>query len=232
MKNDRAALAPYLQPTHPTKRWAADRMIELLVTGGTFPAFSVAVQKLVRLAEDDDVGMHQLAAIIDKEPGLAANCLRVAATMRFGTGVVRSVEDAALRLGTREIHRVACSLGVMNRFNHLKVNVNWDRFWLHSLLVARLSDRIAGAFRQSTGMEYLAGLLHDSGKLLLEHYLPREFENVLQRAWCSKRGHFVAEREMLGWITPRSAQRSATRYRSTRKCAPPSGITTNRLTPA
>ncbi len=45
-------------------------------------------------------------------------------------------------------------------------------------------------------MEYLAGLLHDAGKLLIEHYLPREFESVLERAWSQKRGHFIAEREM------------------------------------
>lgn len=192
------ALLQYLELADPSKRWHRDRILEILSEGNSFPSFSAAVLKLVRLSRDDEVGMDELADIISKEPGLATNCIHAASTARFGRGVVRSVRDAALRLGTQEIARVACSLGVMDRFNHLRVKVDWRRFWLHSLLVARLSDQIAGAFRQSSGMEYLAGLLHDAGKLLIEHYLPREFEAVLERAWSHKRGHFIAEREILG----------------------------------
>lgn len=198
MQANRSALAPYLQSNDPGKRWVSERLLDLLTGGAAFPAFSAAVQRLVVLAQDDEVGLHQLAEVIGKEPGLAMNCLRAASASRYGLGVVRSIDDAAVRLGTREIHRIACSLGVMSKFNHLRVQVDWDKFWLHSLLVARLCDKIAAAFRQSSGLEYLAGLLHDSGKLLIEHHLPREFEAVLQRAWCDRRGHYIAEREVLG----------------------------------
>ena len=197
-KPSRAALLPYLELTDSAKRWPREQMIEVLEVGDSFPSFSAAVLKLARLSKDDAVGMDELASLISKEPGLATNCIRAASTSRFGGGVVRSVNDAALRLGTQEIGRVAASIGVMDRFNHLRVTVDWQRFWLHSLLVARISDQIAKAFRQSTGMEYLAGLLHDAGKLLVEHYLPREFESVLERAWSHKRGHISAEREVMG----------------------------------
>lgn len=198
MSSDRTAFATYLGPVNPSKRWARDRLLEILEKNSSFPSFSAAVLKLSKLAQDDDVGMDELTSIISKEAGLAANCIRTASASRYGMGVVRSVDDAALRLGTQEIRRIACSLGVMDRFSHVRVKVNWQRFWLHSLLVARLCDNVAGAFRQSTGMEYLAGLLHDAGKLLVEHYFPREFENILERAWSTKRGHFVAERDVLG----------------------------------
>ncbi|MEN9573776.1 MAG: hypothetical protein RL514_1631 [Verrucomicrobiota bacterium] len=196
-KPSHRALLHYLELADPAKRWPRDRMLEVFEAGDSFPSFSAAVLKLTRLAKDEAVGMDELADLISKEPGLATNCIRAASTSRFGRGVVRSVRGAALRLGTQEISRVACSLGVMDRFNHLRVTVDWQRFWLHSLLVARISDQIAAAFRQSTGMEYLAGLLHDAGKLLIEHYLSREYETVLERAWSHKRGHFIAEREVL-----------------------------------
>ncbi len=193
------ALMPYLQPSSPGKGWARDRLVDLLTNSAAFPAFSAGVSRLSRMAGDDNTGMDELADIIEREPGLALNCIRASGKMKYGSvGVVRCVKDSVMRLGTKEIRRVAISLGAMSRFNHLKVTVNWDRFWLHSLLVARLSDQIARAFRQASGMEYLAGLLHDAGKLVLEHYFPREFEQVLQRAWYSRRGHFIAEREVLG----------------------------------
>lgn len=192
------SLGPYLEVRTPGKHWARDRLLSLLASKSAFPAFSAAVQRLLRLTQDDDVGTMELARVIGQETGLAMNCLRAAAASRYGLGVVRSVEDAATRLGAREIHRIACSLGVMGRFNHLRVKVDWRRFWLHSLLVARLCDRVAAGFRQAAGTEYLAGLLHDSGKLMIEHHFPTEFEAVLQRAWSAQCGHFIAEREVLG----------------------------------
>ncbi len=192
------ALIQYLGAVPQSKLWVQDRLLEILMADKSFPSFSAAVIKLARLAQDDDVGMDELSDIISKEPGLATNCIRAASASRYGLGVVRSVNDAVLRLGTQEIRRIASSLGVMDRFNHLKVKVDWQRFWLHSLLVARLCNQVSGAFRQANGMEYMAGLLHDSGKLIVEHYFPREFESILQRAWSSKRGHFIAEREFLG----------------------------------
>ncbi len=197
-KPNRAALLPYLELTDPAKGLPRERILEVLEAGDSFPSLSAAVLKLARLAKDDAVGMDELSELISKEPGLATNCIRAASTSRFGGGVVRSVNDAALRLGAQEIRRVAASIGVMDRFNHLRVTVDWQRFWLHSLLVARLSDQISKGFRQVTGMEYLAGLLHDAGKLLVAHYLPRKFETVLERAWIHQRGHISAEREVMG----------------------------------
>lgn len=198
MQTTSTDLLPYLEVNHHSKRWARDRVREVLCSGRSFPSFSTVVLKLVHLAQDDDVAMDDLVALISKEPGLAANCIRVASTSRFSQGPVSSVADAVMRLGTREIRRIASSLGVMSRFNHLRVSVDWERFWLHSLLVARLSEQIASAFRQSNGMGYMAGLLHDSGKLVIEHHLPREFETVMERAWSRKCGHFTAERDVLG----------------------------------
>jgi HD-like signal output (HDOD) protein len=172
---------PYLDLAHPSKRWAQDRMLPVLTFANSFPTISTAVLKLAKLVKEDDIGIDELSDIIRKEPGLAANCIRVASASRYGLGVVRSIHDAVLRLGTQEIRRIAASLGVMQRFDHLRVKVDWNRFWLHSLLVARISEQIASAFRQANGSEYLAGLLHDSGKLVIEHYFPQEFESILQK---------------------------------------------------
>jgi len=47
-------------------------------------------------------------------------------------------------------------------------------------------------------MEYLAGLMHDVGKLFIEHYFPREFEQVLAGAQAKQCNHATMEREILG----------------------------------
>ena len=65
-------------------------------------------------------------------------------------------------------------------------------------MVARLTERVAAAYRPPCGSEYLAGLLHDCGKWLLEHYFPEEFDAIIIRATERACGHVMVEREFLG----------------------------------
>ena len=86
----------------------------------------------------------------------------------------------------------------MKNFEHLKSQVDWGMFWLHSLLVARLTERVAAAYRPPGGSEYLAGLLHDCGKLVLEHYFPEDFDRIIIRATERACGHVLVEKEFIG----------------------------------
>ena len=184
--------------THPAKRWVHDRVVELLSSETSVPSFSIAAMKLMAMAKDDKCGLEELAAVVELDPGLSARCLRVAATPAHGGRDLTNIQDALFLIGVDEMRRIAFTVGVMDNFNHLRIKVNWQRFWLHSVLVARLTERLAGAFRDVTGMEYLTGLLHDIGKLVLEHYFPREFEAIMMRSMERQCGHAAAEFDLLG----------------------------------
>ncbi len=184
--------------THPAKRWVHDRVVELLSSEATVPSFSTAAMKLTAMAKSETVGLDEMAAVVELDPGISARCLRVAATAAHGGRNLSNIQEALFLIGVEEMRRIAFTVGVMDNFNHLRVKVNWQQFWLHSVLVARLTERLAGAFRDVTGMEYLTGLLHDIGKLILQHYFPREFESILLRAMERGCGHAQAEFDLLG----------------------------------
>ena len=184
---------------HPTKRWVHDRIVELLDSDTAAPAFSPVVTRLIRLMGDESVGLDDIANLVALDPGLSARCLRSANCAANGQQAIGSIAQALFLIGLREMRGIALTVGVMDNFNHLRIPINWRKFWLHSVLVARLTERIAGAFRDVTGLEYLAGLLHDIGKLVLEHFFPREFESVVLRAMDRRCGHAAAEVDLLGF---------------------------------
>jgi len=184
--------------THPAKRWVHDRVVELLSSETSVPSFSIAAMKLMRLAKDERCGLEELAAVVELDQGLSTRCLRAATSPAYGGRDLANIQDALFLIGVDELRRIAFTIGVMDNFNHLRIKIDWQKFWLHSVLVARLTDRIAGAFRDTSGMEYLAGLLHDIGKLILEHYFPREFEAIMLRAMERRCGHAAAEFDLLG----------------------------------
>ncbi len=188
-----------LLAAHPTKRWVHDRIVELLDSDTAAPAFSPVVTKLIRKMGDDAVGLDEISDLVSLDPGLSTRCLRSANSAANGKQPISTISQALLLIGLREMRGIALTVGVVDNFNHLRINIDWRKFWLHSVLVARLTDRIAGAFRDVTGMEYLAGLLHDIGKLVLEHFFPREFESIVMRAMERRCGHAAVETDLLGY---------------------------------
>lgn len=175
-----------------------DRLVELLNSESVVPSFSNVALKLTTMVRDESLTIDELGQVISLDPGLTARCVRVASSVIYRGRDIRTINEALLIIGLGEIRRIALTVGVMDTLSHLRIKIDWHRFWLHSVLVARLTERLAGAFRDVTGMEYLAGLLHDIGKLILEHYFPREFETIVMRAMERRNGHAQAEMDLLG----------------------------------
>jgi HD-like signal output (HDOD) protein len=157
-----------------------DEIADVLQKSSAFSGFSPTVMKLQDALRNPDVQIEEITTIISLDPGLAARCLSVANTVAFAAGQpIISIDDAALRIGVRQLNRLAVMACVVDRFSFLKARLDWNRFWLHSILVGRLTDDLAACFRPSCGLEYLSGLLHDAGKLILQCYFPMAFSSVL-----------------------------------------------------
>ncbi len=163
---------------------------------GSINSFNSAAQKLMQLIRQD-ADFSEIAEVIKLEPGLTAKVLRLSNSAIYGGRSIKHVDDALFRIGMGEIRKMAMAMGVIDRVSHLRVKVDWNLFWLHSLLVARMTELLAHAYRETNGLEYMAGLLHDVGKLHLEHYLARDFEQAMLRAMERGCGMYDAENALL-----------------------------------
>jgi putative nucleotidyltransferase with HDIG domain len=192
------ALEKYLAVSHPSREWVRSRLIKLLNTDSPIPAFPEPVIKLCNLAQNDGATLDDFTDVISMDPALVARCIRVASSVRFAAHSIQNIQQAVALLGVQEIRRIAFSVATIDTFSHLKAKINWKRFWLHNVLVARLAEKIASLLRKPSGMEYLGGLLHDIGKLMLEHYFPQEFDLIVLRAANRKCNHATVEKDLLG----------------------------------
>ena len=183
---------------HTGKRWVQDRLVDALSSETSVAMFPMAVRKLTTVVRDDHADYTDVANIVELDQGLSTRCLRAANSVAFGGVSIKNIQEALFRIGMEELRRLILTVGVVDNFNHLRIKLNWQPFWLHSILVARLTERLASSFRQTTGMEYLAGLLHDIGKLILEHYFPREFEDVILNSLQRRCGAVGIEENLLG----------------------------------
>jgi len=178
--------------------WVLKKLEELFRSEHLIPAFSTTVARVTALVNDPRSELSDVCQVIAMDPSLAARCLKTASSVAYGGVRLDSIDAVVMRLGLREIRRVAMTVGVLDQFSRLRVKVDWSKFWMHSILVARLTEKLAAGFREPTGLEYLAGLLHDIGKLIIEHCFPREFESIYLRAMERRCGHVVLEENLLG----------------------------------
>lgn len=188
----------YLRLDDPDKQWVLDRLGALLGSDSNIPSFPDVATQLCSLVQRESSTIEDFAKVISLDPGLVTRCLRAASSVSFAARHIDSIEQALMLIGVQEIRRIALAVATIGAFSEFKAKIDWSRFWLHNVIVARLTEKVAGSFRQTNGMEYLAGLLHDVGKLLIENCFPNEFEKIVSEANEKKCGYLMIERAILG----------------------------------
>ncbi|MYN00610.1 HDOD domain-containing protein [Pseudoduganella sp. DS3] len=135
--------------------------------------------KLIELLQADDAGMPELAALIAKDAGMTSKIMAVAnssAYQRHNRSV--GLEQALVSLGTDMIKTLVISESVFQTFNNFPHSGSTDlrAFWKGSLTTAVIARDIARVLDYPQVEEaYLAGLLHNVGRLALLATAPKEY---------------------------------------------------------
>jgi signal transduction histidine kinase/HD-like signal output (HDOD) protein len=143
------------------------------------PAMPQILIKLLAHLQADDLGMQELAALVAKDAGMTGKILTVASSSAYHRGARQpNLEQAMVALGTDMIKTLVISDSVFQTFNSFPNSGATDlrAFWKHSLLAAVLARDLARHINYSQPEEaYLAGLLHNVGRLALLATAPKEY---------------------------------------------------------
>lgn len=148
---------------------------------------------LVRLNEvmaDPDVSVEQVARVVSTDPAVSANVLRLVNSAYYGLQVrVSTVQLAISIMGFSMIRRVALKAAVLNVFGEKGRDVEgFDArfFWRHSIFSGVAARAVTRAAQDVLGADpedgYMAGLLHDLGKLILADHVGSRYAELTRRA--------------------------------------------------
>ena len=188
----------HLRTDDHSKDWVIERLHALFQTDSLVPAFPAAAMKLCTLAQNDATRMEDVARVVSADAGLAARCVSIASSIGFAARPIESIHQALMLIGLQQVRRVALAVAAIDTFSDFGPNVDWQKYWMHNILVGRLTELVAGTFRKPTGVEYLAGLLHDAGKLIIEQYFAELSLRIVAESDARKCGHIDVELEILG----------------------------------
>ncbi|MYM90399.1 HDOD domain-containing protein [Rugamonas sp. FT82W] len=135
--------------------------------------------KLIEHLQADDAGMPELAALIAKDAAMTSKILTVANSSAYHRNArVVGLEQSLVSLGTDMIKTLVISESVFQTFNSFPHSSSTDLrgFWKGSLTTAVIARDIAKRMEYPHAEEaYLAGLLHNVGRLALLATAPKEY---------------------------------------------------------
>ncbi|MFS2006220.1 HDOD domain-containing protein [Duganella sp. CT11-25] len=135
--------------------------------------------KLIEHLQADDAGMPELAALIAKDAAMTSKILTVANSSAYHRNQrTVGLEQSLVSLGTDMIKTLVISESVFQTFNSFPHSSSTDLrgFWKGSLTTAVIARDIAKQMEYGHVEEaYLAGLLHNVGRLALLATAPKEY---------------------------------------------------------
>ncbi|MCX6135352.1 MAG: HDOD domain-containing protein [Ignavibacteriales bacterium] len=143
-----------------------------------------------------------MSTIISQDPGLSARLLHVVNSAFFGfPRKIDTISRAVIVVGTQQLRDLALATSVIKSFKRIPEKfVTIESFWKHSVACGTAARTIASLVgEQNVEQFFVAGILHDVGRLIIFEKAPEKAEEIFQRVSSSDEPLFQAERNVLGY---------------------------------
>jgi putative nucleotidyltransferase with HDIG domain len=165
------------------------------------PAFPKSVQRILELTRDVNSTPKELVDVIDKDPVVTVKVLKVVNSAYFSLPKqITSIGHAVVYLGFNTIKNLALSIaaiGMLPKDNASGFDV--QQYLLHSLATAGVAKQLANRVHDADPADcFIAGLLHDFGKVVFAQFMPEEFREALEISRVEGSSLFAALQKTIG----------------------------------
>lgn len=181
-----------------------DPMIREVITRiDTLPVMPAVHAQLMDALKDESRSLADLGEIVSRDVGLASGVLKIVNSSFFGLRQgVSTPAQAVIYLGVDILRALILYNGVFSTLNPARrLPFSLESLWAHSLRTARFAAGIAGrekAEKKQADQCFVAGLLHDVGKLVLIEGLGSEYGEAVALSRERNMPIVEAEKERLG----------------------------------
>ncbi|MFM9996696.1 MAG: HDOD domain-containing protein [Phycisphaerales bacterium] len=198
-----------------TSEHARVRQVELILQQvEALPTLSPIAARLLQISSPADADLDEIVTLIESDPALTARILGLCRRAdRPVLERITTVRRAVVMVGLEAVQSAVLSVSVYELMDGAGAGAEadddeprehrFDRkgFWTHCVAVACASELIADAhdgLKVVPEEAFVAGLLHDLGKLALDLALPRAYSRVIGLAERRGVAGSGVERELIG----------------------------------
>jgi HD-like signal output (HDOD) protein len=184
------------------KRLGLNEIQSQLARCPSLPSLSSINKSLLGLVLTEHRYTAQIGEIISRDPSLTSRLLRLVNSVYYGLSTpVTSIEEAVFYLGIRQIRQLTLVTPVIEDFQKLtsQCAFPWREFWQHCIGTGILTHEIAGVTQATPDdSDYIAGLVHDVGKIVMAWAFPDHFTEIHRLAILGTQDLIEIENSVLG----------------------------------
>jgi len=181
-------------------RLHSDAMERVLRGISQLPALPQVYSRLVQILADPEADMTDIARIVEQDPAITVRALRLVNSAFFALPRrINRIQPALIYLGINTVKSLVLSLEVFRPTGPMErvTSFSLPQEQRHALLTSSTASGILGD-KELADEVFLAGLLHDFGKLVLATHFPDRWEMALRFAQEENRPLHVVEKDHFG----------------------------------
>jgi len=181
----------------------------------TLPTLPTVVMQLLKLVNDPESNAMDVKQILSRDQSLTIKVMKLVNSSFYGyAGKIKTLQQAVVILGFQTLKSITLSATVFNSFAG-KGCPGFDRgaFWKHSIATG-VAARLIAAEKGMREVEeaFVAGIIHDIGKVALDEYAPEQFAKVIAHVHKNNVSMYEAEKAVIGASHAQIGRWLATRW--------------------
>ncbi|MGD0546825.1 MAG: HDOD domain-containing protein [Terracidiphilus sp.] len=164
------------------------------------PPFPQIALRVLQLANNENVQLHELSELISEDPAFASEVLTIANSLLYAPRFpASSVMQAIAVLGANNLHGLCLTVGVRGYMGKALNQPAMRAIWRHNLACALIADQLASVGFLDRDVAYTSGVMHDIGRLALAVIRPKEYSLPLGAHSGTPASMLKVERDLFGW---------------------------------
>lgn len=180
-----------------------DSMKKTLKQIDSLPSMPAIYFEIVKELQSRDASIQKVGKIISKDVALTSKILQLVNSAYFSLPRhISSPEHAAVLLGLNIIKSLVLVSHIFKKFDKLDMPHKFlERLWAHNMMTGNLAKAIAKEESRDQKIidnAYIAGLLHDCGKLILASNFKDKYREIVIRGHEQGIPIYSLEEDILG----------------------------------
>lgn len=167
------------------------------------PTLPVILTKLNQLMADPMTSTKKIADLLTKDPSMVVKILKLSNSAIYSKRQkITNLASAINFLGMEKLKTLILQISLVKVFSFPGEGIpefSITTFWEHSLGTAYFTNLITAKLKMRPDDNYyIAGLLHDIGKLVVYQFFPKKFNEIIKKQITGNLIDYEAEEETLG----------------------------------
>jgi HD-like signal output (HDOD) protein len=176
--------------------------IQLIDNLDEMPSLPMSYLEIKQEVNNTSSSLSRIGEVISKDQSLTLRLMRLANSAFFGfPRRIDTISEAISVIGLQQVRDLALCTKVIEMFRGIPPDlIETTSFWLHSVGCG-VTARVLAAHQREANIErfFVAGLLHDVGRLVLCLRQPEMMRSILLHARQQKEPLYKVEREFMGY---------------------------------